>query len=370
LLIPPLAIAADAKACAGFTGCPSASYLGYLAHVGLSVPLRRLARETGRHASSFSRAMRRVEQLREDPILDRCLDRATANLPGRTDVSDLPFEEIMTMTTQALATPLSDSQIEREARRILRRLSETGAFLAVSGGMDLAVVFRKSGTTTTRIATCPVTVVEAFRLRDWIAPAGRGKIMRYTITAPGRTALARLLEGDAARKRGAEAAPHQVSGERLVMEEDGSTRTMRVNLAESPLALLARRKGSDGKPFLDPVELEAGERLREEFERAQMGPRVGQNWDRFLTVHDGGMSGGGDRLAGPQDARNRVTEAFSALGPGLADITMRCCCFLEGLETAERRMGWSARSGKVVLKIALGRLARHYGLVQGNRHMA
>jgi hypothetical protein len=51
---------------------------------------------------------------------------------------------------------------------------------------------------------------------------------------------------------------------------------------------------------------------------------------------------------------------MEALGPGLSDIVFRICCFLEGLETAEKRLGWSARSGKVVLKIALERLAMHY----------
>ena len=51
---------------------------------------------------------------------------------------------------------------------------------------------------------------------------------------------------------------------------------------------------------------------------------------------------------------------MEALGPGLSDIVFRVCCFLEGLETAEKRLGWSARSGKVVLKIALERLAAHY----------
>ena len=55
----------------------------------------------------------------------------------------------------------------------------------------------------------------------------------------------------------------------------------------------------------------------------------------------------------------RVAKAMEALGPGLSDIVFRICCFLEGLETAEKRLGWSARSGKVVLKIALERL-RHY----------
>ena len=61
----------------------------------------------------------------------------------------------------------------------------------------------------------------------------------------------------------------------------------------------------------------------------------------------------------------RVAKAMEALGPGLSDIVFRICCFLEGLETAEKRLGWSARSGKVVLKIALERLAAHYRIAAG-----
>jgi hypothetical protein len=92
-----------------------------------------------------------------------------------------------------------------------------------------------------------------------------------------------------------------------------------------------------------------------------MGPRVTQNWDRFLTTGDRGGAPGDSGIGdGPTAARNRVAAALGDLGPGLGDVVMRVCCFLEGLEAAEKRMGWSARSGKVVLRIALQRLKRHY----------
>jgi len=48
------------------------------------------------------------------------------------------------------------------------------------------------------------------------------------------------------------------------------------------------------------------------------------------------------------------------LGPGLSEVALRCCCFLEGMETTEKRLGWSARSGKIVLRIALQRLKLQY----------
>ena len=124
---------------------------------------------------------------------------------------------------------------------------------------------------------------------------------------------------------------------------------------------LARRKGPDGARFLTPAEVEAGERLRDDFERAQIGPRVAQDWTRFLTPSDG-APGACSPALGPDDARKRFASALDALGPGLSDVALRACCFLEGLESTERRMGWSARSAKVVLKIALQRLVSHYGL--------
>lgn len=135
-----------------------------------------------------------------------------------------------------------------------------------------------------------------------------------------------------------------------------------VNDGESPLGWLRRRKGGDGKPLLSESQFEAGERLRRDFTIGQMTPRVTADWSRPI-------SGGAGRPRDPAEiahhalaARQRVSQAIGAVGPGLSDILLSVCCHLQGLEAAERGFGWPKRAGKLVLQIALDRLAAHYGI--------
>lgn len=343
----------------------------YIAHVADGQSLRQIARADGQEPSTVCRRVRRIEARRDDPLIDEALDALAAHAVQQARrVNDL--QEPRKMTAPFRSPIVSDeSTIHREARRILRRLCETNAVLAVANDMDKAVVLRPGPDgEQTRTAVVDRHVAQAFAVKDWIVCTKPGRIARYAITSVGRTALKRLIEEDRRRRRNAglaEAAEpfqaqHSDWGDVRVTEEDGARRKLRVNLSECPLAALARRKGSDGKPFLTPDLVQAGEKLREDFERAQMGPRVGQNWERFLTAgSDRGTFRNDSGLAeGPRAARERVSAALEDLGPGLADVVMRVCCFLEGLESAERRLGWSARSGKVVLKIGLQRLLKHY----------
>ncbi|HPG89948.1 MAG TPA: DUF6456 domain-containing protein [Hyphomicrobium sp.] len=137
-----------------------------------------------------------------------------------------------------------------------------------------------------------------------------------------------------------------------------------INLDESPLAWLARRKDKDGKAMLSDAEVSAGERLRADFYFAQMTPRVTANWSNLLSESGGRRSAPGHGVEMSDSAiaaRERVRLALSAVGPDLAGMLIYVCCYLKGLETAEKSCGWPQRSGKVVLQIALRQLARHYG---------
>ncbi len=346
----------------------------FLAHTDGELSIRQIARSLGCAASTVMRRIRKIESRRDDPLVDQSLEEAGAAYPQINEDGFRP-KELANMLARAATHQIQTSpEIEREARRILRRLCESGAFLAVANGMEKAVVMRELVPgRPKRIAVVERDVAHKFAINEWISCTRSGKISCYAITATGRAALKRLLAQDRAERaaaRGGEeavspfAAQHQDFGDEAETGQAACEGKLRFNLAESPLAILARKKNARGAAYLTAELVEAGERLREDFEQAQMGPRVAQNWEKFLTTRDRGAFAGGEVSDRTGNARDRVMAALEALGPGLADIVFRVCCFLEGLETAEKRMGWSARSGKVVLKIALHRLAVHYGMLR------
>lgn len=359
----------------------------YLAHTEAGLPIRELARRSGSHASTILRQIRRVETQRDDPLVDAALRKLGASHFTQDEITGAASLRGPSKTARHAATltqkdsnmsfqsvvphkSTDDSLWAQDATRILRRMCEKGAVLAVAADMEKAVVVRDTEDgASTRTAVVDRDVAQAMALKEWISADTTGRITRYQITAAGRTALTEMLEqsGDTAPNGFAEAQAdfgeqHRTWGEKTLPDADtGRSRKMRYNLSESPLTALARRRDKQGERFLSDALVTAGERLREDFELAQMGPRVAQNWDRFLTGGGrGGFAADSGVGNGPAGARNRVAAALTDLGPGLSDVVLRCCCYLEGLETAEKKLGWSARSGKIVLRIALMRLQRHY----------
>lgn len=153
---------------------------------------------------------------------------------------------------------------------------------------------------------------------------------------------------------------HLDLGSRDVMTETGLARVI-VNDSESPLAWLASRKGRDGRPLIDQDQFNAGERLRADFTRGHMSPRVTSSWSGIGRARGVGAEPG-EFTDVVVASRQRVRLALEACGPEFAGVLLDVCCFLQGIEDVERARGWPSRSGKVVLQLALDRLARHYGM--------
>ena len=129
-------------------------------------------------------------------------------------------------------------------------------------------------------------------------------------------------------------------------------RSVTVNAAESPLGWLFARGLVTQRQF------DAGERLRSDWERAQLAPRVTMAWDAAPVARGRGGSADGVDLTGAQiDAKRRFHDAVGRAGPGLADILWRVVCAGEGMRDAETALGWPARAGKLVLTFALDRVA-------------
>jgi hypothetical protein len=259
---------------------------------------------------------------------------------------------------------LKAAKAEAQAfRRILRRLMQPGAVLApLDGGQENSAfgLFVAKNEHARAVMTLDASMLGALRAAGLIAAVA---------DRPG--AYAAVPEAEAYLQRAMAAADpfeaqHRAMGARFIpgdAHEAAAGALRAVNLAESPLAWLASRKGPDGAPLLERAHVDAGERLREDYERAQLMASLTVNWERpmargaqapeSLTLSEAAMA-----------ARQRVGAALAAVGPELETVLIAVCCHLQGLEAAERQLRWPPRAGKVVLRIALESLARHYGLIR------
>ena len=144
-------------------------------------------------------------------------------------------------------------------------------------------------------------------------------------------------------------------GETLRGRRRRGVRSITVNALESPLGWLLARGLVTRRQF------DAGEQLRSDWERGGLSARVTMQWDAApIGRQRGGSACGPDLMAGQIDARRRFEGAVAAAGPGLSDILWRVVCSGEGMREAETALGWPARAGKLVLILALDRIADYY----------
>lgn len=143
--------------------------------------------------------------------------------------------------------------------------------------------------------------------------------------------------------------------DQTIEDPEGTMQQVRVHIGESPLLWLYARGHLTERLYL------AGERLREDWERAGLGARVTMTWDAAPPSrgHRGAAAAatpGHAQIA----AKDHFHAALDRAGPGLKDILWRVVCAGEGLGAAEKALGWPTRAAKLVLTFALEHVADYY----------
>ena len=242
--------------------------------------------------------------------------------------------------------------LSTEASRLLRALSQEGAYALADPAEAEGWIVREGGAGISLGGGRFRQAAGADLLANDLAEQAGGRRARLTISPAGRARLRREQAG--ARS------PYLAQHLDLVGDVPEPDRPVR-DASESPLAWMARRRDRDGVPLIDAACFEAGERLRRDLTVASLMPRMGQDWSGVSVDGSGPRdpSAGSDAMLA---ARQRVRSALGAVGNDLSGLLIDLCGFLKGLERIEAERRWPARSAKVVARIALARLAEHYGL--------
>lgn len=253
----------------------------------------------------------------------------------------------------------SDSErcLPQRARRVLSALAAGGRLVPAPAGEGAPARYELEvdGERAPRLVADAPLIAEMER-RDWLTRSGDG---RFIASGAGRAFLARQTQPAEAFR-----AQHLAlsAPDRMGPAPDAAA----VVDNESPLAWLRRRRDGAGCPMISEAQFLAGERLRADFTRARMTPRVTADWSATPVRRQRGAHRGDAAafLDSAIAARSRFERALDGVGPELGSLLVDVCCFLIGLEDAERGRRWPRRSGKVVLRIALDRLVAHYGLAE------
>lgn len=347
----------------------------YLEHVEGGQSIRALAREAGVHASTILRRVRKTESRRDDPLVDKVLIHLGRLVRPPQERHGTAQETLPIMTD----LPLDEQTLRRDATRVLRALMEKGAVLAVVPDVKTAVVVVESADGRPRqVAALSRRVAEAMALQGWIEKGSDGRVARYHISVAGRTALRGFLaeaESANAAAMGAEQVVASASGapksaDLYTIREMRSRR--RPAGADSPLQVLARRRDKSGAPYLSRQLVQVGERLRMDFELAQLEGTGASNWSAIMrgAVDQRGDRDGDNQAGRRLDAQRRLLGALEFLGPELGDMALMTCCHQQGMEAAEKKLHMPARAGKYVLRIALNMLLRYYDSISdGNEDL-
>jgi hypothetical protein len=253
----------------------------------------------------------------------------------------------------------SEEDARRQCLPLLSVLARPRAVLIppVSTEDPVAVVMSGRGAAAQTLGAFAPADLETAARQYWIAPASDG--WGWTITRAG-LAVVRAARARTIASRASSSATRSV-GSPTTRATPGPAAARD---AVGSLAWLHSRRDKHGQPLISAEQLAAGERLAADLWRARLTPRVTSVWTGVPGDGSARRSAPGvgvDIADAVIAAKARVERALKAVGPELAGPLIDVCGHMRGLDDIERLNGLPTRSGKLLLKTALTRLARHYG---------
>ncbi len=336
----------------------------YLEHTERGETIRALARYKGVHPSTVQRQVQKTETRRDDPLIDNLLTHVAQ---GWCDIEEA---SVGLTAEDCRVEDLGNGNdvIGKHAIRVLRNLMKERALLAITKGVETAVVLDlREGENPVPLCKAPREVAEILALREWISGSASGAVSRYRITPAGRTALNKMMAQAEGRAVGFADAQSGFLGAKPASAATSKREKRRSVGADTPIRVLARSR-SAGQPYLSHELVVAAERLQRDFALSQLdsGPQSG--WSGVMSGLRKTPTGSDSRVDRAIDARRRFMDAMEALGPELGEMALGVCCYEKGMERMEADLSMPARSGKFMLRVALKYLQRHYDSISGDDH--
>lgn len=269
----------------------------------------------------------------------------------------------------AKATRMDKAIVVAEALAVLARLANKSAYAIAAGSPEISTnicsIYSPRNGFSQPISQASRSAIKHGLRKGWLEPDETGGRLR--LAAAGVRALRAAKSGGPDTSTLAHRS-HLAAGRYV-----GELAATAQGASEGALSWLRRRRDKSGRPLLTDAQFSAGEKLAADFWHAQMAPRVTANWSSVAPsqrVRRATPGVGVEMSDAVVAARQRFSRALGAVGPELAGILVDVCCHDMGLEAAGHAAGWPQRSAKVVLELALTRLARHYGLIAPERPAA
>jgi Domain of unknown function (DUF6456) len=246
------------------------------------------------------------------------------------------------------------ARLRKKLARVINKMQQSNNVLERQH--DGSLIARTGGRTCARLNAQEAKAACAEGLFD------PGKDNCLQLNAQSATWLNRY-QAETASSENIFAAQHRSMQIVSLIDADGTLHSAQKNINESPLAWLCKPTGN---PYLNPAEFAASERLRMDYNASSLSQKLCADWSKPAR---------GKTASGPRNtvldaadaalaAKDRFMEALAVLGPGLNDVVFNLCIRETGMEHIECTNHWPKRSGKIILKLALDRLARHYGLIR------